>query len=199
MIEIVLIRHSITTGNLQGRYIGSRTDEPLCADGIALLQNFVYPFVERVYVSPMRRCMETAEYIWPELAGDMIQVSDFRECDFGIFENKNYQELSGTPEYQVWIDSNGKLPFPEGESSEQFKKRCQDAFDNILEQERKKTEKVRIGMVVHGGTIMSVMERYGEPGKNYYDYQVKNGCGYLLTFGKENEFLSYECILPNRL
>ena len=76
MIEIVLIRHSITAGNLEGRYIGSRTDEPLCADGIALLGNFVYPFVERLYVSPMRRCVETAECIWPKLAGEMIPVSD---------------------------------------------------------------------------------------------------------------------------
>ena len=69
MIEIVLLRHSITAGNLEGRYIGSRTDEPLCPDGIALLENFVYPFVERIYVSPMKRCIQTAGLIWPEMSG----------------------------------------------------------------------------------------------------------------------------------
>ena len=72
MLEMALIRHSITAGNLKGRYIGSQTDEPLCQDGIALIQNFVYPFVERVYVSPMKRCVETAELIWPEFAGQIM-------------------------------------------------------------------------------------------------------------------------------
>ena len=57
-----------------------------------------------------------------------------KECDFGIFENKNYQELSGNPEYQAWIDSSGTLPFPEGESQEMFQKRCVRGFARCVEQ-----------------------------------------------------------------
>ena len=37
MHDIFLIRHSITEGNLQKRYIGM-TDEPLCEEGILLLK-----------------------------------------------------------------------------------------------------------------------------------------------------------------
>lgn len=39
----------------------------------------------------------------------------------------------------------------------------------------------RAGIVVHGGTIMAILEQYGYPKAAYFDYQVKNGCGYRLT------------------
>jgi alpha-ribazole phosphatase len=39
--------------------------------------------------------------------------------------------------------------------------------------------------VVHGGTIMSVMEKYAVPKGNYYDFQVKNGQGYITEFDGE--------------
>ena len=42
-----------------------------------------------------------------------------------------------------------------------------------------------VAVVAHGGTIMSIMDRYardenGQPDGSYYDYQVKNGEGYEL-------------------
>ena len=62
-MKVVLIRHSKTAGNLMGRYIGT-TDEPLCEEGIRLLENRSYPAAELVYVSPMKRCRETAALIY---------------------------------------------------------------------------------------------------------------------------------------
>ena len=61
----------------------------------------------------MKRCLETAALIYPNLSMDTNVL--LRECDFGKFENKNYHELSEVKEYQEWIDSNGTLPFPNGE------------------------------------------------------------------------------------
>ena len=121
MAELILIRHGKTAGNLLGRYIGSRTDEPLCDEGREELAGKQLPEVERLYVSPMKRCVETAEILWPGLDRKKMQkVMDLRECDFGDFENKNYKELSGNGDYQAWIDSNGTLPFPNGESMDAF-------------------------------------------------------------------------------
>ena len=95
MIQLYLIRHSMTAGNLKKRYIG-RTDESLCPEGIVLLESYIqkniYPEVQRVYVSPMKRCMETAKLIFKE---NFYEVEELRECDFGIFENKNYKIPSG--------------------------------------------------------------------------------------------------------
>ena len=125
-MRIYLIRHSMTKGNKEKRYIGT-TDESLCLEGIQLLEERkgMYPEVTYVYVSPMKRCVQTAEIIYPEMmkAGAYSCNEKLRECDFGLFENHNYIELSGCPEYQAWIDSGGKLPFPEGESREAFIRR----------------------------------------------------------------------------
>ena len=191
MAELILIRHGKTAGNLLGRYIGSRTDEPLCDEGREGLAGKQMPEVERLYVSPMKRCVETAEILWPEFdRKEMQKVTDLRECDFGDFENKNYKELSGNGDYQAWIDSNGTLPFPNGESMDAFKSRCLEAFARIVEDvsgaEQEwiasgKTGIFRAGIVVHGGTIMAILEQYGYPKAAYFDYQVKNGCGYRLT------------------
>ncbi len=86
-MRVVLIRHSKTAGNLKGRYIGT-TDEPLCEEGIRLLEGKTYPTAELVYVSPMKRCRETASLIYPTLT--QREEPLLRECDFGDFENKNY-------------------------------------------------------------------------------------------------------------
>ena len=39
------------------------------------------------------------------------------------------------------------------------------------------SKSVRVGMIVHGGTIMALLSLYGE--KQYFDYQVLNGRGYI--------------------
>ena len=168
----VLIRHGKTQGNLEHRYIGGRTDEPLCTAGIAALKERTYPAVQRVFASPMKRCLETAALLYPGVPVEIIK--DLRECDFGDWENKNYAELNGSADYQAWIDAGGELPFPGGESRAMFAARCVAAFESIREQ----TEDC--ALIAHGGTIMAIMERYAHPCGSYYDFQVGNGCGFLL-------------------
>ena len=170
----ILIRHGQTKGNLEHRYIGCRTDEPLCAQGIEKLMGKEYPAVRRVFVSPMRRCIETAAIIYPDVPVEAIE--DFRECDFGEFENKNYAELNGRADYQAWIDSNGEMPLPGGESRAEFAARCVKAFDELMKRDLKED----CAIIAHGGTIMAIMERHAEPRSSYYDFQVKNGEGYIL-------------------
>ena len=149
MIKLWLIRHGKTEGNKLSRYIGT-TDEPLCQEGTEFLHKMDYPKVQAVYVSPLKRCVQTAEILFP---GEPVHIiEELAECDFGEFENKNYKELEGNPHYQEWIDSNGTLPFPGGESRE--------------------------GFVIHGGTIMNIMEEYADIQKPFYEWHVRNGGGY---------------------
>jgi len=171
-VKWILIRHGQTQGNLEHRYIGYRTDEPLCAEGVRRLQELHCPPVARVYVSPMKRCIETADLLYPGV--EQIIVDDLRECDFGEFENRNYAELNGRADYQAWIDSGGELPFPGGESRSAFAQRCVRAFDSI------RLQNADCALIAHGGTVMAIMERYARPAGRYFDYQVKNGCGYVL-------------------
>lgn len=119
-------------------------------------------------------------------------VPELRECDFGDFENKNYEELNGDPAYQAWIDSGGTLPFPGGESMEAFQNRCQAGFAELVRNLAEHS--LRMALVVHGGTIMAILERFGFPKKSYFDYQVKNGCGYLLTPVEGTDLWNYQCL-----
>ena len=135
-IELYLIRHGATKANREHRYLG-RTEEPLSKEGREALKAFqrkgFYPdpaSLQALFVSPMERCRETAELLF----GDCEQyvIPEFREMDFGLFEGKNYQDLQGNARYQAWIDSNGTLPFPEGESREDFLARCKQGFEVML-------------------------------------------------------------------
>ena len=129
MLKMYMIRHGKTYGNTLGRYIGT-TDEPLLPEEAADLQKYSLGSVDRVYASPRKRCLETAEILFP--GQEITVVDEFAECDFGEFENKNYQELSGNPNYQKWVDSGGQLPFPGGESREGFRWRCLNGFQKVV-------------------------------------------------------------------
>lgn len=179
-MRIYLIRHSLTEGNLKKRYVG-KTDENLCPEGVKLLEIYCekggFPQVERIYASPMKRCIQTAELCYP---GQQIFVIDeLSECDFGLFENKNYKELSGLASYQEWVDSGGALPFPGGESREEFKKRTLSGFEKSV-RECMEAGIALAAYIVHGGTVMCIMEKYAFPKKGYFHYQVGNGEGYEL-------------------
>ncbi|MBE6050700.1 MAG: histidine phosphatase family protein [Clostridium sp.] len=175
-MKVLLIRHSKTKGNLEKRYIGT-TDESLIEEGINLAKSKSFPKVQVVYASPLKRCIETAKIVYKDL--EPVIYDGLRECDFGEFENKNYKELSGNANYQKWIDSNGKLPFPGGEDVESFKERCVNSFmeviDNMIER------KIDTGaLVVHGGTIMAILDKFSKDERTYYDFQVKNCEGYVI-------------------
>jgi len=178
-MEISFIRHGMTKGNAEKRYIGV-TDEPLSPEGIAEFINKNYPPVDFVVVSGMKRCIETAEIIYPH--NNAIIDSRLNECNFGDFEGKNYVELSGRDDYQRWIESNGKLPFPNGESLESFKYRCIGAFKDIVQEHHYKKS---VAFIVHGGTIMSILEAFCDNGKSYFDYMCGNADGFICTW--ENE------------
>ena len=180
MIKIELIRHSITKGNLEKRYIGT-TDESLCKEGIELIKSKSFPLVDVVYCSPLVRCIETAKLIYKDI--EPIICKNLSECNFGLFENKNYIDLKRNIEYQNWIDSNGTLRFPDGESPEEFKKRSVKVFDEIINDILEKNIE-KSAMIVHGGTIMAILEEYSFPHEDFYHWQVKNCEGFIIEINK---------------
>lgn len=129
MLKIWLIRHGMTEGNRHQRYIGV-TDEPLCEEGRKLLRKFTYPKPQAVFVSPLKRCLETAAILFDD---PKVRIIDqLAECNFGEFENKNYKELSGDPRYQAWIDSNGILAFPEAKAKKSVQCEIRKVFRERL-------------------------------------------------------------------
>ena len=68
--RICLIRHGMTEANEKGIYIGS-TDLPLSEKGANELllkkDSMDYPYVDRVYTSPLRRCTGTADILFTNM------------------------------------------------------------------------------------------------------------------------------------
>ena len=184
-IRLTLIRHGATLSNKEGRYLG-KTDESLSLDGIRTLEKSVadrtYPAAVLLFSGPMKRCIETAHILYPGQAP--VLIPEWTEMDFGTFEGHNYKELSGSPDYQRWIDSGGTLPFPEGESREAFILRSVAGYENMLRYMKSVWERSAVSgqsdrsvsAVVHGGTIMALLSHFLEG--EYFDYQVKCGQGY---------------------
>lgn len=181
MIKIALIRHSRTKGNVEKRYIGS-TDEELCTEGIELIKAKTFPLVEALYCSPLSRCIQTAKLIYKEK--EPFIYDNLKECNFGLFENKNYKELKGDINYQKWMDSKGSLPFPNGESPEMFKIRCIQAFDEIIRDIIQNNIKSSAA-IVHGGTIMAILDEYSSPHQDFFHWQVENCEGFLIEINEE--------------
>ncbi len=186
-LKIQLIRHGKTKGNMEKRFTGGKTDEPLCSQGFLELQTLakekIYSAPGTLFASPLMRCTQTAEIIFLKKPATIIE--DFREIDFGIFENKNHEELNGNADYQKWIDSNGEGLIPRGENMETFRKRVMAGFNQMLATANAEN----ISAVVHGGTIMAILSSLN--GGNYYDYFCKNGRGYVIEYSIcENRLLS---------
>ena len=174
-MQVILIRHSKTPGNAEYRYNG-RTDESLSAEGIELArQAGTDPDVKTVYVTPLQRTQQTAAILFPN--AEQIVVDDLREMDFGDFEGFNYSDLEHNEAYRIWVEGDCFAPCPNGEGREGFSNRICAAFEPIVRAALQRGEK-SLTFVVHGGTIMSIMERFAKPAGAYYSYRVKNCQGY---------------------
>ena len=125
MRTVYLFRHGQTLWNAQRRYIGS-TDQSLSPEGRAALAGRAGPPVDRLWVSPLRRCRETAAMLYPGM--EQQAVEDLRECAFGVFEGRTYEELRDDPAYRRWLDSAGEIPPPGGEGKAESRARVLGAF-----------------------------------------------------------------------
>ncbi|MCD8338389.1 MAG: cobalt-precorrin-5B (C(1))-methyltransferase CbiD [Lachnospiraceae bacterium] len=175
-MELYLIRHGSTAGNLEHRYVGT-TDEPLTGETLHKLEECrdFYPQPELVFASPLQRCVQTAKVLYPDT--EVRLLPGLAECGFGEFEYKNYEELKEDARYQAWIDSGGTLGFPGGESREDFMERCCAAFLEGCAEAQKAAAK-SAAFVVHGGTIMAILDRFSMPHGDYFAWQVKNAEGF---------------------
>ena len=132
-MELILIRHGTTQGNLEKRFIGT-LDVPLLPQGEELARRVgpTLPGVEHIYRSPLRRCLRTAELLWPGVP--MTVVDELRESDFGPFEGKNHEELKDDPLYQAWIGMGEHPDFanmPVGESAQQVTDRVSRGLEKV--------------------------------------------------------------------
>lgn len=178
---IHLIRHGVSEGSLEGRYVGI-TDSPLSGEGRHQLQELkekgTYPGAKAFFASPLRRCRETAEILYP--GAEVELLPEFRECNFGNWENKTAEEITAEdPSFAKWMENGSQAAPPNGESGAAFMHRVCAAFEAFVERLMRKriTESV---LITHGGVIMTILSAYGLPRASFYDWMTESGCGYSL-------------------
>ena len=188
-MKIVFIRHLKTPGNERRQYIG-RTDEDLSEQAVEEFKlrqeksiGALYPTIQRIIASPLKRCIQTAELIYP---GHEISTEPMiRECDFGKYEQKTYEDLKDEPEYIRWMESGGMTAFPGGEEQTSFRRRCVDGVkkwvSSLLDEEADSA-----AFIVHGGTIMAALSELSEGAHEFYYWQVENGGGYVAEVTAED-------------
>ena len=193
--KVLILRHGKTEANFEKRYIGSKTDISLSPEGIKAVEAkaaFIREMAGKdifLVSSPMKRAVQTADILFPD--EELHTVNGLKEIDFGDFEGKNYEELKDNTDYQRWIDSNGTMPFPNGEDRTRFIERSVAEFYKILSLSGEKTPVI----ICHGGNVMGIMSTL--TGKDYYDFMIGNTEGYMLSLTLENERIvdtSYNCI-----
>ena len=213
--RVLLVRHGITQANIERRYSGGKTDCPLTEAGFsqsALAKEKLALFCARfpdsvrqaicepkeIFVSPMTRCLQTAKAIFPDAKAKI--VPDFREMDFGIFENRSHEELLSDEKtrdsYLNWLSESERFKYNNanfqdrdllkaktdfaGERRESFLLRVFRAFNkaalsNFLSKEQKPAA---IVIVAHGGTQMALgdalMKKTRGDNRSYFEFQSEN-------------------------
>ena len=185
-MELILIRHGTTQGNLEKRFIGT-LDVPLAPQGEELARQVgpTLPRVEHIYRSPLMRCRQTAQLLWPGVA--MTVIDELRETDFGPFEGKNHEELKDDPLYQAWIGQGDRLNFaamPVGETAEQVVERVSIGLAKLAADAAAHGYE-RVGVVSHGGALMGLLSKYGRPVREYYGWMCPNCGGFRMALNPD--------------
>ncbi|MEI0541586.1 histidine phosphatase family protein [Brachyspira pilosicoli] len=195
-MKILFIRHGQTKNNAEQKWLGS-TDVSLWEEGInALLKNKSnidkYKPFEKLYSSPMKRCIETAKIYFDDMNFEIM--NDLRERAFGDFEGMTHNDLKDNPYYKEFMKTSWRSEVPNGEISEKFFNRVYNAYLSIIE-DMKKNNLTYTAVVTHGGIIMTILDKYNIEKLPFYDYLLPNGCGYLTEIIENNNLKIIDKIL----
>ncbi len=175
---IHFIRHGSIDETLSGKYIGT-TDVPLSDKGKTALRkldyDYSYPGAQALFTSPLKRCTQTAQLLYPDLKP--LVIANLSECNFGEWEGKTADELKNDEDFQKWLAGDNSVKPPRGESNADFVRRICLMFESIVEGLMKTgvTESV---IITHGGVIMTLLAVYGLPQAKPFEWTMDNGFGY---------------------
>lgn len=175
--KLFLVRHGQIDYGSEKRYIGI-TDLPLCDAGIlqamALKEYFSSIEFEKVFVSPLVRCLQTAELILLGRNTERIILEDLKEIHMGEWENQTMGHIK--KHYREMYENRGAtldsfIP-PGGESFEQLQKRAAAAFDQIAS-----ITSGNVLIISHAGVNRVILSKLlGLPLKDLFKIEQTYGC-----------------------
>lgn len=184
--KLHFIRHGMTAGNRDGRYVG-RMDLPVCTEGRQQLEQmktrYDYPAVQEVYCSPLLRCLQTADLLYPDAPRTVVE--DLMELSLGDFEGKRMDDLQADPAYRSWLE-NSLQNTPPGalETGEQFAARIGSALHHIF-MNMTQNRITEAAVIAHGGVLMGLLSAFAMPRRPMGSWALGNGGGYTVRMSTE--------------
>ena len=117
--------------------------------------------------------------------------------DFGDFEGRSARDMEHDADFRYWVEVTRCMgPCPHGDARLVFQHRVCAAFRREAEQAME-AGRERLYFVVHGGVIMSVMDRFAFPEAPYFSWRLDNCQGYRcnVQMGPEGLALTDVCRL----
>ena len=193
--KIYLIRHGEIDCGKGKSYIGV-TDLPLNDEGRAqayrLKAYFSNIHIEKAYVSPLIRCVQTSKIILGNKNIKGIRVDALREINMGEWECKSFNYIKSR--FPAQYEKRGKhmdcfIP-PGGESFEQLQKRVMPAFDEIAG-----SSDGNILITAHAGVNRVIISRLmAFPLKDIMNLPQPYGCVNIFFMDKTHQSWNYEIV-----
>ena len=157
-MKIFLIRHGETDWNLKGKIQGS-CDIELNETGIKQAEELSNKMVDKnykfskIYSSPQKRAIKTAEILSENTNVDCIVIEDLKEMNLGDWEGLAWSEVKEKYplEYKEWFIKRRDTKIPNGESYEEMLERVLNSIYKIIDDNCD-----NVVIVTHSAVIMSL-------------------------------------------
>ena len=124
----------------------------------AVSERLRFHIFDRVYCSPLSRCVKLAEYCgYP----NAVREPRIMEMNFGEWELKNYDEITD-PRLQEWFDDYMNVPPTGGESAMDQRRRFLAFIDDLTTE---LPHSASVALFTHGGIIAHALNAF--TGKSY--------------------------------
>ena len=133
--ELILIRHGQSSANsagiLAGRDPSVRLTDLGRSQASDLAQRLKTVKIDRIYSSPLTRCLETISPLAKEIGKKINTDSSFIEMDYGLWSGEKLSKLSKKSEWTQIQRDPAKFRFPEGESFKEMHLRVSHRISEI--------------------------------------------------------------------
>ncbi len=158
MLKIYFVRHAEAMGNVKEFFQG-RTDCEISPKGARQLECLAERFkdipIEKIYSSPLKRTMSTAEAVNKYHGFEIIRDEQLVEINGGVWEGMPWVEIPKRypKEYDVWENRMYDFEIENGESVRQVYERMKSAVTAIAKENHGRT----IAVVSHGCAIRTYL------------------------------------------
>jgi alpha-ribazole phosphatase len=196
--KLLLLRHARHAAAESRKFYGS-TDIGLSEYGqlqATAIASFLQPYhPDQCFCSPLKRCRETVQ----PLSGFPIEIlPDLREVNFGLWEEKTFEEIQSLNPVAVnqWAEFDPFFAFPGGERLDDYLSRI-GRVASFLTSVSEKT----LLVVTHAGVIRSLICHFlGLNPRDYILFNVDYGSLTILEIFKDKGVLiglNYPCFQEN--